>query len=135
MKITPDSVTAVALRKFGLLSSAITIALFGLIIPWLTKTGLPQWPWYLAAGLILWSLMWPSGLIAIYRPWLKFGQIAGWINTRIILFLLFYLLFLPMGIMMKLVAYDPMRTRINRSLKSYRVISTIKNDNHMEKPY
>jgi Saxitoxin biosynthesis operon protein SxtJ len=134
MAIAPSIVPPVELRKFGLLSGAIVAVLFGLLIPWLANLGFVRWPWYLASGLVAWGLIWPKGLIFVYRPWLKFGHIAGWINTRIILLLLFYLVFFPVGLVMKLVAKDPMRRKKEETI-TYRVISSVRHRHHMEKPY
>ena len=134
MAIAMSIVSPVELRKFGLLSATIVAVLFGLLIPWLTDSGIVLWPWYFAGGLTVWGLIWPKGLIFVYRPWLKFGYVAGWINTRIILFVLFYLVFFPVGLLMKIVANDPMR-RKKEHTTTYRVISSVKKRHHMEKPY
>ena len=64
------------------------------------------------------------------------GNALGWINTRIILGILFYVLFFPIGMGMKLLGKDPMARKINRTKDtSYRISCSRKNIELMEKPY
>ena len=42
----------------------------------------------------------------IYRAWMCFARILSWINTRIILIIMFYLIFTPMGLFMRLFKID-----------------------------
>lgn len=90
------------LRKFGLTTGTILVVLFGFVLPWLRDRPLPLWPWILAFVLILWALLAPSSLTLIYRPWMKLGALLGWINTRIILGLVFWIIILPLGILLRL---------------------------------
>ena len=123
------------LRKFGLVSGCIVAVLFGVLLPWIFDFQWPAWPWVLAAVLGLWALAHPGSLIFIYRPWLKFGHIAGWINTRIILGILFYLVFFPAGVIMRLVRNDPMRRKLDKNARSYRIDSAPVSKDHVERPY
>ena len=42
------------LRRFGLTTGAIVVAVFGLFFPWMLDLNWPRWPWIIAAP--LWSL-------------------------------------------------------------------------------
>jgi hypothetical protein len=42
----------------------------------------------------------------VYIVWMRFAFILGWINTRIILVILFYLIFTPVGLFMRLFRVD-----------------------------
>jgi len=123
------------LRKFGLLSAAIVAALFGLLLPWLFGHDWPLWPWIVAVTLALWGLVAAESLFGVYRVWMKFGHVAGWINTRIILGILFYLVFLPAGMLMRMLGKDPMARKLDRNSESYRVESQAIDRNHVERPY
>lgn len=125
----------VELRKFGLVSGAIVATLFGLLLPWLFDYGWPWWPWVLAGILWLWSLVHGESLFVVYRVWLKFGHIAGWINTRIILGIVFYLVFLPAGLLLRLLGKDPMARKLDGSSRSYRISSERTEKDHVERPY
>ena len=123
------------LRKFGLVTGAIVAALFGLLLPWIFGYGWPMWPWILGGILCLWGLAHGDSLFVVYRVWLKFGQVAGWINTRIILGLVFYLVFLPVGLLLRLLGKDPMARKLDSSAESYRISSERTEKDHVERPY
>lgn len=118
------------LRNFGFLTGGLTAILFGLVLPWLFTYSKPTWPWIISFLLIGCALVWPLGLRPIYKVWMKIGHILGWVNTRIILGLIYYLIILPIGMIMRLVGYDPMERKKNQSSKSYRKKSNkyLKND-------
>ena len=123
------------LRKFGLVSGAIVAVLFGVILPWLFDYPWPTWPWVVTGILWIWALVIPNTLFLVYRPWMKFGHIAGWINTRIILGLMFYVVFFPAGILMRMFGNDPMARKLDGAVKSYRIISKPIEKDHFERPY
>ena len=135
LNLTIENPGSNELRKFGLVSAAIVVALFGLLLPWLFDFAWPKWPWILGGVLGLWGLLAPASLFFVYKYWMKFGQIAGWINTRIILGLLFFLLFFPVGVMMRLFASDPMRRKLDKDSKTYRIESAPLEQYHADKPY
>lgn len=123
------------LRKFGLIFSIVVAGLFGLLLPLLFSKGMPQWPWYIAAIITGCALLLPQTLIIIYKPWMIFGAAAGWINTRIILMILFYVIFTPIGLLMRLFGKDPMTRAFDEECESYRVTHAAQDKNHMETPY
>lgn len=123
------------LRNFGLTFAAIVAALFGLVIPLLFSHQLPLWPWLVAFIMCTWSLLSPSSLKYIYRIWMRFGIVAGFINTRIILFLLFFVIFFPVGLVMRVFGSDPMARKLTKQEKTYRVKSIQRNKQHFERPY
>jgi len=122
-------------RKFGLTTGAIIIGLFGLLIPWLFGLNYVKWPWILGGILVLWALLAPGTLKPVYVGWMKFGNVMNWINTRIILGLMFYTVFLFVAILMKLLGKDPMSRKIDKTLDSYRVQSEERARDHLEKPF
>lgn len=127
-----------AMREFGLVTGALIIGLFGLFIPWLWDVNLSQWLSHAGAiggGLIIWALIHPASLRWVYRPWMKFATILGIINTHIILFLLFFLLFMPMGLVMRLFGKDPMQRQFQKQQASYRHTREPPTKDHMETPY
>ena len=126
---------AAGYRKFGLITSAIVVVLFGLAIPWLFSFNFPKWPWIFAAVLGSWALLLPNTLKPVYVGWMKFGNIMNWINTRLILGILFYGLVLPFGLVMRLFGKDPMARKLDGELASYRVESHNDSKDNVERPY
>jgi hypothetical protein len=123
------------LREFGLITGAILVCLFGLFLPWLLEYKFPSWPWIIAGILWAWALLLPATLKPVYRVWMKIGHVLGWINTRIILGIMFYIIFLPVGLILKLAGKDPMTRKLNKAQGTYRVIHPVPPKNHVERPY
>jgi Kef-type K+ transport system membrane component KefB len=126
---------AKGLRQFALTTGAIVAILFGLALPWLLHAAWPLWPWILAALLSLWGLVAPTTLRPVYRTWMRFGLLLSRITTPLILSLVFFLLFMPVGLVMRLFGKDPMRRRLRPDAKSYRVPSEQISPDSIERPY
>ena len=137
--MTRESNTAISapeLRQFGLLFGAILVLLFGLLLPFFIGYSFPLWPWVVALLLTVLALFAPTALTPFYRGWMRFGLIAGFINTRIIMFVLYYALFVPTGLVMKLFGRDALaRTTGGKNTDSYRVASAVRPNDHFERPY
>lgn len=123
------------LRNFGLITGALTPVFFGLLLPWIFGHSFPKWPWIVGAILIVLGLALPKILMPVYKIWMTIGHYLGWINTRIILSIMFYLIILPVGTVRRLLGKDSMSRSFNKDQQSYRVTSTIQDKNHVERPY
>ena len=123
------------LREFGLITGAIVAVLFGLLLPWLFDQKLLLWPWIVAGVLWTWALLLPTSLLPVYRGWMAVGHVLGWINTRIILGIMFFIVFLPAGLIMRLLGKDPMARKIDKSQATYRVMHAHPKKDHVERPY
>ncbi|HEX6640826.1 MAG TPA: SxtJ family membrane protein [Thermoanaerobaculia bacterium] len=64
----------------------------------------------IAALLLLCAAVAPSLLRPVYRAWMRLGEALAWINTRIILTLVFFLVVAPIGIVMRLFGKSPIAT-------------------------
>ncbi len=73
-------------------------------------------------------------LKTLYQAWIKFGDLLGWINTRLILGLIFYVLIWPIGLLKRLFA-DPLTRTLDPQAQSYRISSPPSNPKTMEHPY
>ncbi|MFC1773012.1 SxtJ family membrane protein [Pseudomonadota bacterium] len=135
MKPEITNLGATGYRNFGLISSTIVIALFGILIPWLFSLNFPLWPWILGGVLSTWALLAPATLKPVYTGWMRFGLIMNWINTRLILGIMFYGMFLPIGMLMRLMGKDPMHRTLDSETESYRVESHNDSRDNMERPY
>lgn len=123
------------LRQFGLTMAGIIAGLFGLAFPLLLGVPWALWPWVIAGVFTLWSLLLPQTLNPVYYGWMRFGLFMGRIMNPLILGIVFFLLFVPMGWAMRLLASDPMRRRLEPNAPSYRVPSRPLPPRGMEKPF
>ena len=65
------------------------------------------------------AVVMPVLLKPIYIFWMKLASVLGWINTRLILFIIFYLVFTPMGLAIRLFGVDLLDRKIERKRQSY----------------
>ncbi len=86
-----------ALREFAYTMAAAFIIIFCGLMPWLFSRSIPIWPIVVAAILLAQALIYPPSLIPIQKLWIKIGGVLGWINTRIILAFVFFILLTPIG--------------------------------------
>ncbi len=128
-------ITKAGLRSFGLITGAIFIVLFGLFFPYILNRAFPVWPRVIAGVLWFCALTFPNSLRRVYIVWMKVGGILGWINTRIILGAMYYLMVTPMGVVMRLMGYDPMAKNLNEKLTTFRKVKEILPKEHFERPY
>lgn len=117
------------LRAFGLLVGCV-FALLG-FWPLLFGKEMRLWAVVPAGALIFLAVIAPALLGHVHRLWMKIGHFLGLINTRIILSVVFYGLFVPMGFIMRLAGNDPMRRRIDPKADTYRVSSVQRPASHM----
>lgn len=130
-----EPISALELKKFGLIWGGLISGLFGLVLPFLRHYPMPWWPWAVGFLVVLWSLLSPGTFTWFYRAWLKLGHILGLINTRIILAIIYYGVFTPIGLVMKLAGHDPLKLRGGQQLDTYRVASEKKLRDRMEVPF
>ena len=108
------------LRNFGLIVGGI----FGAIGLWpaiIRGGNVRLWMVGLAAVLILPALVAPRALTPAHRVWMALGAALGWVNTRIVLGLIFFGLITPMGLVLRLAGRDPMRRAFDLQATTYRV--------------
>lgn len=61
----------------------------------------------------------PIFLKPAYLVWMKFALALSWINTRLILIVIFYLVFTPIGLVMRLCGIDLLTRKIDKQRGSY----------------
>ncbi|MFZ2356296.1 MAG: SxtJ family membrane protein [Candidatus Omnitrophota bacterium] len=68
---------------------------------------------------LLFGILRPNLLKPIYIFWMKLALVLSWVNTRIILFIIFYLIFAPIGLCMRLFGADLLSKKIEKTKLSY----------------
>jgi multisubunit Na+/H+ antiporter MnhG subunit len=87
-------------RKFGLFLAALFL-LVGLFPLW--RGGEARWWAALIGGALgLVSLAFPIAIQPLFKVSLKLGGVLGWINTRILLGAMFYLVVTPVGLALRI---------------------------------
>lgn len=122
------------LRHFGLLLGTLVVAGFA-GIPFLRRHAIIGWPWLVAALLWAPALVAPAALRYLHRGWTRLGEALGWLNTRVILSLLYIIVVVPIGLVMRLAGRDPMERKFDPAADSYRVASQQRRNSHLEHPF
>jgi len=123
------------LRNFGLVTAGLVAGVFGLALPWLRHQEFHRWPWVLSGALILPALAWPPALRYVHWLWVRIGLVLGWINSRIILTILFFVVILPLGLLMRALGHDPVARKLDPQAPTYRVSSRKRTRESMERPF
>ena len=123
------------LRDFGLIMAGMLILMFGFVLPWVFSYSMPYLPFIAAFVFAVVALLRPVLLGPVNRIWLKISDVLGWINTRLVMGVMFFLLIAPIGILMRLFGKDTLNTKLSDEQTSYRVITKVRDKKHLEKPF
>ena len=122
------------IRSFGLVFSLLVVLIFAGLMPWLFNQSIFVWPFVVSTATALLALLAPSTLRPLHSLFIKLGTFLGFINTRILLFIIFFGLFLPVSIIMWLVRRDILGRKPS-TVDSYRKPSQPRPRDHFERPY
>ena len=75
--------------------------------------------WAVAAGLMVVYYLVPAIRRPVYLGWLYAVMPIGWVISHLLLAAIYYLLITPIGLLMRLVGYDPMKRRLDPSADTY----------------
>jgi hypothetical protein len=121
-------------RSFGLIVGMG----FSIIAVWPTLfRGESPRTWILGIGLVLAAtgLIAPAVLRPAFRVWMAIGGVLGWVNTRIILMIVYYGLIVPTGLVLRVLNKDPMGRRFERDATTYRIPRDKRPATHMLRQY
>ena len=107
------------LREFGFVIGFGFPILIGWIIPTVAGHAFRGWTLWIAIPFLILGILKPSLLFYPYEVWMKLGLALGWINSRIILGLVFLIILQPIALVMKIFGYDPLRSKKSNK-KTYR---------------
>ena len=123
------------LRKFAFTSAAIVVVLFALVIPFVLGFSYPLWPWITGVVLAGWGAIAPATINPVYKVWMRFGLMMNRITTPIILGILFFLVFTPIAVVMRIFGRDALQIKKESAVSTYRVESRNPPKEKMEKPF
>ena len=129
-----NEVTRRDLRSFGLLVGGI-FALIGVWPAVVHGADHRLWAVGLAALLIAPALIYPTSLKLVHKIWMKLGHALGWVNTRILLSVVFFGVVTPMGLIRRMLRKDSMAKRPQGDMQSYRVDRKPRPASHLTRQY
>jgi predicted membrane metal-binding protein len=104
-------------RSFGLIFAVV----FAIIAAWPLMSARPPrwWALAIALGFALVAVVAPKVLAPLNRWWMKFGLLLAHIVSPIALAILFYAVFTPIGVLMRLLGKDPLKLARDKNAATY----------------
>ena len=127
--------TARELRSFAFTTGAVVAVLFGLLLPWIWDFSYPRWPWIFFAIFAVWGLVAPESLRGIFHGWMRVGRLVSKVTTPLLLGAVFFVVLMPVGLLLRLIRHDPLNRRFDASSESYRVDQRDAQKSKLENPY
>lgn len=105
------------LKKFGITIGAVLL-LISIVLFIYEK---PSAPYFMGSGMLLliFSQLFVKVLLPFQKIWMTFAVIMGFVMTRVILAVLFYLIITPISFVSKLSQKDFLNLKIEKEKKSY----------------
>ena len=105
------------LRNFGI-TMAVALALLGLLLLWRGR-GYYIYFLELSAAFLFFGLLIPAVLLPVHKSWMSLAVVMGWVMTRIILIVVFYLVVTPIGLIIRLSGKDLLSVQFDKNASSY----------------
>jgi hypothetical protein len=122
------------LRSFGLIVGAC-FAVIGLLPVLLRGESPRMWALVIAVTLTVLGVLVPRVLRPVHRAWMQLAEVLGWINTRIILLAVFFVVIAPTGAILRLIGRDILQLKFSPTAESYRVARAARPGSHMRRQY
>jgi hypothetical protein len=104
-------------RNFGWVVGGVFTALGALA--WYRDASWGTWVLGLGAALVVLGTIVPKLLEPLYLAWMSMAVLMGFVMTRVILTLFFFLALLPVGLIMRLIGRDALHRKIDRNAETY----------------
>lgn len=110
MRIDPKNATEREARR----TAFVVAAVLAVVTAWLIYQGGITLPAIMGAAaliLVIVGTFLPSAAKVFHRGWMTFAFALGYVNSRIILTLVYFLVFVPYGLVSRLLGRDPLDMR------------------------
>lgn len=105
------------LRKFGITVGSVLLVLA--IILFIANKSSSIYFGSIGIFLILTGLVYPVILKPLNKIWMAVAVILSWLSSRVILTLLFYLVFMPMGFFLRVTGKDFLKLSYDKNVNTY----------------
>ena len=99
------------LRDFGYLIGFGLPLIIGWLIPSITGHAFRAWTLWISIPTLVIGIISPRFLKKPYQAWMQLGHLLGYVNSRIILGIVFVAVLQPIAFVMRAFGYDPLRSK------------------------
>jgi len=93
------------------------------------------WPLMISVVLGLAAVAYPAALQPVYARWMAAGRVMGAFNRRIILTLVYYLIFTPLGLICKLSGRKLLHLEFDENATTYRINRNRREASHLHRHF
>jgi hypothetical protein len=97
-------------RSFGISVGGV-LCLFAIVLLWRGRIGRAEALGGVGAVLVVLGFLQPRLLKPVSDVWWRFALLLGWINARVLLSVVFFLILTPIGLLWRLTGKDPLARR------------------------
>ena len=115
-----ENISKKQLRQFGLLIGFAFPLIIGWLLPYLGGHVFRVWTLLIGIPALIIGIIKPNLLIYPYKIWMALGHLLGFVNSKLILGLVFILVLLPISLILKLFNYDPLNKNSCSYIKKYK---------------
>ena len=104
---------------FGPLFALFAALIGGIAMGKFEAPGVAKWIWLISAAIVAIYYVVPPLRKPIFVAWLAAVFPIGWIVSHVLLSVVFYLVVLPIGLLLRLFGYDALKRRLEPEAESY----------------
>ena len=104
-------------QSFGIVISIVFLIVA--LYPLSNSETLHIWALFVSSGLLILSFIAPQAIVLPIKLWLKFAILLGSIITPIVISIIYFIVVVPMGIIMRLLGKDLLKQKLDKNAKSY----------------
>ncbi len=133
------------MQDFAWQFSLFILLVFMLVLPWIFGSYtdldsfisiLPVWPVVLSVYLCAGAVCYPRAIYPVYRCWMVIASILGFINTTVLLAVVYFLIFVPFGWVLRLSKGLQYQSKRCAQISSYYIKRDERSDkSHLHKPF
>jgi hypothetical protein len=122
------------LKNFGIIWAIVFLGIA--FFPLTKNQEIRSWALICFFCFLLISLIYPQlyQKTKFYQTWISFGDVAGKFNSKIIIFFLFFGIFTPIGLILKILKKDLLNKKLNNHCETYFVNRT-EQENEMKNQF
>ncbi len=104
-------------KKFGI-TMGIILAIIGFYLIW-KRNNHYCYPLSFSAAFFIIGLFLPSLLKPVYKAWMILSVVMGFMMTKVIMVIIFYLILTPLGLIASMTGKKFLDMKIDKNVKSY----------------